>query len=89
MRADQHSVVEHDAKVVVSFLQSYPLTLIQAGAYIACGHCTLDECPIVYEGQGQRILSFRPTQARSRYRDVYATFEVSVDVLTTSETEAA
>jgi hypothetical protein len=43
----------------------------------------------VYERQRRRLLAFRPTQARSRYGDVYATFEASAAVLQTSSTEVA
>ena len=86
---NQHDVARQDARTVASLLQSHPLALIQAGAYIARGHCTLVEYPGVYERQRQQLLTFRPAQARSRYRDVYATFEVSAKVLKDSDTEAA
>jgi hypothetical protein len=86
---DQYSVLKEDARTVADLLQSHPLALIQAGAYVSRGHCTLTDYPGVFKQQRQRLLTFRPTQARSRYRDVYATFEVSVDILKTSGTEAA
>ena len=85
----QHNVALQDARTVASLLQSHPLALIQAGAYIARGLCTLVEYPGVYKQQRQQLLTFRPAQARSRYRDVYATFEVSAKVLKNSNTEAA
>jgi hypothetical protein len=87
--SDRFSVLEDDAKMAAGLLQFHPLALIQAGAYVSRGHCTLAEYPRMYEGQRQRLLKFRPTQARSRYRDVYATFEVSAAFLKTSMTEAA
>jgi tetratricopeptide (TPR) repeat protein len=86
---DQHLMLEDDARVVATLLQSHPLALIQAGAYVARGHCTLADYPQVYERQRKRLLGFRPLQAKSRYRDVYATFEASVEILQASHTEAA
>ncbi|KAH9216666.1 P-loop containing nucleoside triphosphate hydrolase protein [Leptodontidium sp. 2 PMI_412] len=43
----------------------------------------------VYKRQRQRLLKYRPKQAQSRYRDVYATFEASADVLEQSRSESA
>jgi tetratricopeptide (TPR) repeat protein len=86
---DQYGVFGEDAAMVAELLQFHPLALIQAGAYVARGHCTLAEYPHVYERQRQRLLTFRPSQARSRYRDVYATFEVSAAALASSETAVA
>ncbi|KIW10708.1 hypothetical protein PV08_11672 [Exophiala spinifera] len=78
---------EDDARRVAVLLQSHPLALIQAGAYVKRGHCRLGDYPRVYERQRKRLLGFRPSQAQSRYRDVYATFEASVEILQTSPTE--
>lgn len=78
---DQRSTLEGDAQVVVSLLSSHPLALIQAGSYVGRGHCTLAEYPEVFVQQRKRLLTFRPAQARSRYRDVYATFEASAVIL--------
>ena len=85
----RHGVLEKDARVVAGLLQSHPLALIQAGAYVSRGHCTFFDYPAVYEQQRRRLLEFRPAQARSRYRDVYATFEASADILKNSVTEGA
>ena len=81
---DQRSEVEDDARAVVSLLRSHPLALIQAGSYIGWGHCTLAEYPQIFERQRKRLLAFRPTQAQSRYGDVYATFEASAEILRAS-----
>ena len=86
---DQYSVQDEDAKTVAGLLQSHSLALIQAGAYVSRGHCTLADYAQEYKRQRQRMLTFRPSQARSRYRDVYATFEVSAAMLANSKTEAA
>ncbi|KAM3068017.1 hypothetical protein ACMFMG_011064 [Clarireedia jacksonii] len=81
----------HDdqAKEVVVLLGSHTLALTQAGAYICQGHCQLHQYPKVFQRQRQRLLKYRPKQAQSRYRDVYATFEASADVLEQSQTESA
>jgi hypothetical protein len=84
---DQHWALKDDAQKVASLLRSHPLALIQAGSYVARGHCTLAEYPQVYVQQRKRLLAFRPNQAWSRYRDVYATFEASVEILKSSRTE--
>ena len=78
---DQYSVHEEDAKTVASLLQFHPLALIQAGAYVSRGHCTLAKYPEVFAQQRRRLLAFRSTQVQLRYRDVYATFEASADIL--------
>ena len=86
---EQRPLQEGEARMVATMLQSHPLALIQAGAYVTRGHCTLAEYPRVYERQRRRLLSFRPSQAQSRYRDLYATFEASVDILQTSGTKSS
>ncbi|KFY82785.1 hypothetical protein V498_08453 [Pseudogymnoascus sp. VKM F-4517 (FW-2822)] len=78
-----------EAGKVLRMLGSHTLALIQAGAYIARGHCKLDEYSKVYQKHRMRLLKSRPKQAQSRYGDVYATFEASADVLKQSKSEAA
>lgn len=77
----QRLTVEGDAQVVVSLLSSYPLALIQARSYISRGYC---EYPRVFIQQRKRLLVFRPAQAHSRYRYVYATFKASAGILRAS-----
>ncbi|KAI4143649.1 MAG: hypothetical protein LQ341_002861 [Variospora aurantia] len=86
---EQWRTFHDDAQKMVTLLGSSPLALVQAGAYISRAHCTLAEYPQVFHRQRTRLLSFRPSQAQSRYRDVYATFEASADLLQRSQTEAA
>lgn len=78
-----------DAQRVARLLQSHPLALIQAGNYIKRGHCSLADYSLVYETRRQQLLTFRPAQARSRYGDVYATFEVSAAMLKAMDTPAS
>ena len=80
---------DNQAREVARLLGLHTLALIQAGAYISQGHCQLYQYPEVYQRQRQRLLKYRPKQAQSRYRDVYATFEASADVLEQSQTESA
>lgn len=72
---------------MAGLLQSPPLALVQAGAYVSRGHCTLAYHTYVCERQRQQLLVIRPSQTQSRYRDLYATFEVSGALHTTSRTE--
>jgi tetratricopeptide (TPR) repeat protein len=78
---------EEQAQAILHLLGSHTLALIQAGAYIAEGYCRLDQYPELYQRQRKRLLKHYPEQEQSRYRDVYATFEASVDVLKSSNTE--
>ncbi|KAH6694361.1 P-loop containing nucleoside triphosphate hydrolase protein [Leptodontidium sp. MPI-SDFR-AT-0119] len=80
---------DDQAKEVVNLLGSHTLALIQAGAYVSQGHCQLHQYPKVYQRQRQRLLKYRPKQAYSRYRDMYATFEASADVLEQSQSKSA
>jgi tetratricopeptide (TPR) repeat protein len=82
--ADQCSMYDTDVRTVATLLGSHPLALIQAGSYVARGHCTLQEYPQVYQRHRQRLLQFHCIQEQSRYRHVYATFEASADVLKSS-----
>ena len=46
-----HSRYNNDAQTVAALLQSHPLALVQAGAYVAHGHCSLADYPRIYERQ--------------------------------------
>ena len=69
------------ADSIVCLLESHTLAIIQAGVYVARGHCSLSDYPKIFQPQRRRLLKFRPAQANSRYCDVYATFEASAEVL--------
>ncbi|KAI9731883.1 MAG: hypothetical protein M1834_004334 [Cirrosporium novae-zelandiae] len=77
------------AKKIVNQLGSHTLALIQAGAYIALGYCTINKYPSIYQEQRRRLLEFSSKQAPSRYHNVYTTFEASIDILQSSEREDA
>jgi tetratricopeptide (TPR) repeat protein len=76
------------AEEIVDLLASHTLALIQAGAYIAGGYCSLHQYPERFLQQRKHLLEHYPHQQRSRYRNVYATFEASIDVLMHSDGEA-
>lgn len=65
------------AENVVSELSFHTLAIIQAGAYIARGHCSVEAFPHKFRQQHARPLQFNPQQAKSRYSHVFGTFEAS------------
>jgi hypothetical protein len=81
--------VDQQAEDIAKLIGSHTLALIQAGTYIAKGYCHLDQYPEVYRKHRKRLLTYRPSQAQSRYGDVYATFEASAQTLENSESEDA
>ncbi|XTI93984.1 P-loop containing nucleoside triphosphate hydrolase protein [Cenococcum geophilum] len=83
------SWIEHKqaANRAIDVLGSHTLALIQAGAYIAQGYCSMEEYPVQYQQQCERLLKFSLNQAQSRYLHVYATFEASAQVLESSSKE--
>ena len=77
------------AEEVASRLGSHTLALVQAGTYIARGHCSMKEYPKEFQRQRDKLLKFKPKQAQSRYSDVFATFEASASVLESSPSTEA
>ncbi|KAL9027291.1 MAG: hypothetical protein Q9196_004165, partial [Gyalolechia fulgens] len=80
---EKQHIFQDDAQSIVILLGLHPLALILAGAYISRGHCTLAGYSRVYHRQRERLLKFRPVQAKSRYGDIYTTFEASAEALQT------
>ena len=70
---------------VVEILGSHTLAIIQAGAYVRQKLCTLEEYSIIFQQQKQQLLKFHSKQSVSTYRNVYTTFEVSVEHLQNSK----
>ncbi|KFY07138.1 hypothetical protein V492_07413, partial [Pseudogymnoascus sp. VKM F-4246] len=81
--------VDQQAEDISKLIGSHTLALIQAGTYVAKGYSRLDQYPEVYGKHRKRLLTYRPSQAQSRYGDVYATFEASAHILESSESENA
>ena len=73
------------AMSVVEILGSHTLAIIQVGAYVRQKLCTLEEYSIIFQQQKQQLLKFHSKQSVSTYRNVYTTFEVSVEHLQNSK----
>jgi tetratricopeptide (TPR) repeat protein len=76
------------AQDIVHLLGSHTLALIQAGAYIADGYCRLPQYAENFRRQRRQLLEHHPAQEKSRYQNVYATFEASLEGLKHSGDEA-
>lgn len=79
---------EHLATRVVDLLSCHALAIIQAGAYISNRLCSLEEYPAVFRSNQKELLEYSRVQMRSRYRNVYTTFEVSAKALELSESKS-
>ena len=80
---------EEAAKAVLTVLGSHTLAIIQAGAFIKKGLCSLEQYPTVFKQQQGKLLKFHAKQNLSTYRNVYATFEVSAEYLQKSVLQEA
>ena len=89
LRGDDRAAAHANAITVANLLNSHPLALIQAGAYISRGHCTMGQYPEEYARQRKRLMRFRPKQASSRYGDVFTTFEASAEALSLARDKTA
>lgn len=85
----QHSIQVDAARTIVELLGSHALAIIQAGASISQGICSLGDYQDTFLRQRKRLLAIHPHQAKSEYGDVYATFEVSFTYLNTREDQIA
>ncbi|EFR00516.1 protein kinase subdomain-containing protein [Nannizzia gypsea CBS 118893] len=77
---------EEPAMRIVSTLGSHTLALLQAGGYIK-KFCSIEEYPAMYEKEPKQVLNFALTQAQSRYCNIFATFETSIQDLVSSGKE--
>lgn len=76
------SYVPQAEKVInVLPLGSHNLAVIQAGAFIAAGHCELDQYVKLFDRQRKRMLSHRSVQALSRYGVIDTTFYLATAIL--------
>jgi tetratricopeptide (TPR) repeat protein len=77
-----------EAQAVIKLLGSHPLALIQAGTYVSQGRgCTLAQYPEQFTRQRDDMMRQGSRQAKSRYQNVYATFDVSAEMLKNMGTE--
>ncbi len=79
-----------DARQVIGddVLSQHALAITQAGAFIKKGLATLKEYPTMYKKQRKQLLTYHQKQAKSRYGDVYATFEVSAEAMRNSQEQS-
>jgi hypothetical protein len=67
---------------VAKTLGCLALAIVQAGAYIRKGFCSIEEYCNVYSRRRQELLRHRPVQASSDYKySVYTTWEISVEAI--------
>jgi hypothetical protein len=75
-------IVRKEAAAVVKTLGCLALAIIQAGAYVRQGLCSIREYWGIYSHHRERLLRYRPVQAWSDYKfSVYTTWEVSVEAI--------
>ena len=72
---------EEAAMAIIKILGSHTLAIIQAGAFIKKGLCSLEKYPNVFKHQKGKLLKFHAKQNLSTYGNVYTTFEVSAEYL--------
>ena len=72
---------EKAATAIITILGSHTLAIIQAGAFIKKGLCSLEQYPVIFKRQKGKLLKFHAKQNLSTYGNVYATFEVSAEYL--------
>jgi tetratricopeptide (TPR) repeat protein len=85
----QSSSYSPQAKELINVLGSHTLAVIQAGAFIAAGHCRLDQYVELFQRHHQRMLRYQPRQAISRYGNVYSTFDATLAVLNNEDERGA
>lgn len=77
------------ARSIVELMGCHALAIVQAGASISHGVCNLEEFAEMFKNQRRRLLKIHPDIAKSRYGDVYTTFEVSATYLSARSDQAA
>ena len=67
---------------VAQILGFLALAIVQAGAYIRQGFCSIEEYYGVYTRRRQKLLQHRPVQLSSDYKyTVYTTWEISIEAI--------
>ena len=75
-------IVRKEAAVVAKTLGCLALAIVQAGAYVRQGLCSIGEYCSIYSHRRERLLRHRPVQAGSSYKfSVYTTWEISVEAI--------
>lgn len=70
------------AAPVANILGCLALAIVQAGAYVRKGFCSIEEYCDIYSRRREKLLSHRSAQTQSEYKyTVYTTWEVSVEAI--------
>lgn len=78
-----------DALAAVRAVDHHTLAILQAGTYIGDQRCTMAEYPVVLERNRKTLMEFHHTQGKSRYGNVFATLEISMQALGQSSNSRA
>ena len=79
---DANEAVQKEAVMVTQILGFLALAIVQAGAYIQQGFCSIGEYCDLYTRRRQKLLNHLSVQARSDYKySVYTTWEISVETI--------
>ena len=78
-----------DAHLIVDLLGCHALAVVQAGAAVSQGICSLGEYKSMFLNQRRALLNSSPDLTNSEYGNVYATFEVSARYLEGCSDQAA
>ncbi|KAI9768501.1 MAG: hypothetical protein M1840_004911 [Geoglossum simile] len=82
--------VQEKATLIATTLGCLALAIVQAGAYIRNGFCSIGEYCDIYSRHRERLLRHLPVQKRSDYQySVYTTWEVSVETIKRISSEAS
>jgi tetratricopeptide (TPR) repeat protein len=83
-------IVREKAAPIATTLGCLALAIVQAGAYIRNGFCSIDEYCDIYSSHRERLLRHLPVQKRSDYKySVYTTWEVSIEAVERLSSEAS
>jgi tetratricopeptide (TPR) repeat protein len=75
-------LIQEEARAIVKTLGFLALAIVQAGAYVQQGLCSIDEYCDIYGRRRERLLNHLSHQAGSSYGfSVYTTWEVSLDAI--------
>jgi hypothetical protein len=75
-------IVRKEAAAVAKTLGCLALAIVQAGAYVRQGLCSIGEYCGIYSHRRESLLRHRPVQAESNYKfSVYTTWEVSIEAI--------
>ncbi|KAN0071003.1 TPR-like protein [Elaphomyces granulatus] len=75
-------LIQEEARAIVKTLGFLALAIVQAGAYVQQGLCSIDRYCDIYGRRRERLLNHLSHQAGSSYGfSVYTTWEVSLDAI--------